>query len=245
MLEIIITSLVSILVSLGIDKCFTLDFYRLVANAGYRGNVSKIEDLSYNACPISQIDTVIPIFNILIRITEYTKIRTSKLKTIEKLKRKKLIIPMNEKEKDIYKKNKTGYQAMQIMLEAKLEEAKIQSIFLIINGKENEIFYRIKDNELEIIKIEGPVKSKTKEEIKGLIFGSWNLLFRTGIKLHGEKFFKYIKKHNEYSIKGEATSPTSNNVIQEMRFKYTYDELCKLTNLEDDEEHVKVKKLEK
>ena len=245
MLELIITTIISILISLGIDRCFTLGIYKMIADAGYKGNVKRIEDLSDIACPISNLETIIPIYNILIRMIKYRRTLNSSFDTIYKLENDNLITKMDKNELEKYSQCPTGYESMQIMLEAKLEEAKIQSIFLIINGKENEIFYRIKDNELEIIKVEGPVKSKTKEEIKGLIFGSWNLLFRTGIKLHGEKFFKYIKKHNEYSIKGEATSPTSNNVIQEMRFKYTYDELCKLTNLEDEEEQPKVKKLEK
>ena len=227
--------------SLVMDNILALNIYKALADLGFKPAPGEINNIP-NQFYVPLFPTLLPGFNILYRIYFYKKIRQSEATIFDFLREHELIIEMTTEELKDYEKRRNGIHAYKTFKKIQDKEDKIQSIYMMIGDKENEIFYRIENKKMVIIKVEGPMNDigLSKEEIEGLIQYSWQSLFRSGIKLQGSKFFKELRKYNSYELKSRENIEKG---IDEIQFHYRYRDLKEtfeyLNNIEPANEKIK------
>ena len=238
----LLLTIVTMGISLVMDNLFALRVYKTLANLGYKPVIGEINKLPAHICYFPTFATIMPIYNIFCRMYLYMITYQTQSTTFELLKSHELICEMTEEEKKIYKKNPTGLRAYKLFKNIQDKEDKIQSIYMIIGNTENEIFYRIENKKMVIVKVEGPINEAglSKEDIEGLIHYSWQCLFKSCIKLQGSKFFKEFRKYDSYQLQSDDINK---NGIDEIQFHYKYKNIKEtfeyLDNIEPSKEKVK------
>lgn len=241
-MSLLLITAISMGISLVIDDLYILLIYKTIADLGYKPAPGEINGLPGQIYRSTALSTMIPIINVLSRILFYKKLDDSLTLAFDYLKEHEIIIEMTTEELKDYEKRRNGIHAYKTFKKIQDKEDKIQSIYMMIGDKENEIFYRIENKKMVIIKVEGPMNDigLSKEEIEGLIQYSWQSLFRSGIKLQGSKFFKELRKYNSYELKSKENIEKG---IDEIQFHYRYKDLKEtfkyLNNIEPANEKIK------
>ncbi len=242
-MSLLFVTAVSLGISLAIDDYFVFQIYKTIADLGYKPAPDEIKDLPGQIYSPSAIFTMIPILNILSRIYFYKVLDNSLNGAFDFLREHEIIIEMTTEELKEYEKRKTGIGAYKLFKKIQAKEDSIQRLYMVINGEENEIYYRMENNKLVIVKVEGPLNelNLTQKELENRIDEAWDKLFKSKIKLYGSKFFKEIR----FNIYCETNNTVDENLTdyEEIEAKYDYDELKKLFQYFGKEEKLKVKTL--
>lgn len=251
MLEFVGTWIISIIISVVSDKLFAFEAYKIVANYGYKNKSNNLYDLPKEMIPVSDEATLMPIFNILVRMYGYAYLKRNTSTIINELISLDIIEEMNEQEKERFKECPIGIRAINIYLDSMEEKDKIQSIEMVIDGQFNKITYKVSDDSknLEILEVTGPLKHKglSKKEIEKIILDRWMELLKNGPRLFPNNFSKMLSDSREFKLEGityEDENEKELNITDET-FHYNIYELEKLFNYfkpeENEVEKVKVK----
>lgn len=242
-MSLLLVTAISMGISLVMDDLYILLIYKTIADLGYKPAPGEINNLPGQIYNPSTIFTIIPIINVLIRILFYKRLDNILTNAFDFLREHEIIVEMPTEELKEYEKRKNGMHAYRTFKKIQAKEDSIQTLYMVINGEENEIYYRMENNKLVILKVEGPLSelNLTQKELESRIEEAWDKLFKSKIKLYGSKFFKEIR----FNIYCETNDTVDENLTdyEEIEAKYDYDELKKLFQYFGKEEKLKVKTL--
>lgn len=169
-MELIITWIITILVSLGIRYHFLISILKDMANNGYKLNMDNIEEISLQLDPsitqLSKVILFIPLINLFTeikRVTIYVKERESLFCF---LRTTNILEEMTMEEIDKYYKNPSSWQVLKMYWNCM---PKINYIKLEDGSKIYFYYPNDKEKSLETIiitKVTGPADTLTREEQK-------------------------------------------------------------------------------
>ena len=231
-MDILLITIISLGISLSLDKVLAYDIYKKLAIRGYvpDTNINEITAVIYDN---SRIDSAIPIYNVLKRIFRYSILNYIIYNRIAILFEEEMIRIMDETERAYFEKKPSSSRAIEIVKKREELDKKIQNMYLTINNKVIEIKYMMENGKLEILNYESDLLNKgyTKEDIEELIFKSWARIYANGFVLKKNKYFKELKRKTH-----ESVSNIKNSDIQDIDVDFNYKELVKLNNYFDNKQ---------
>ncbi|MBR1376251.1 MAG: hypothetical protein IJ565_00325 [Bacilli bacterium] len=251
-MDFFIAWLISIGLSITMDKSFELFIYKMIADYGYRSTTNTLKDLPKN---IVQYDhplfRFLPFINVFLRIYMYGQvIAMPKVDIIDLMREYDFITKMTYEEENEYKNNPNPFTSMKISEEDIYQESRKQSIKLTLNDDtETQIFYQVdEDNEnIEVLNVKGALYKESDQANIKIIYEAWMELFNTGLKLCKDMndLMDVLDENNHFSIENLE----GNTTYKKVDYYYNMDELIKLctyfNNTIDDGEEIDTPKIRK
>lgn len=190
-MELIFLWITTVIASFGMDFANGLRMFKDVADAGYKIDTKRLNELSKqlnpNAPNTTLLSLLVPIVNIwqvFKKTIQYNEVRPM---VLDQLNIMDCIEEMSELEKEEYEKKPTGLNAFLIPLKTEIRLSKAQSIKIKNGNDTNEIIYEMGKtiDDIVILKVNGPAARLSIEEQKQMIVDAWKNIFQTGVEKYG------------------------------------------------------------
>lgn len=248
LIGMLIIWMVSIIMSLGIDKVCSENTYKILADYGYIPNVDE-DDNILDYLKDDKAYTLIPLLNIFTRLKHYHWVMHNANSLFDALNEREIIRPMIAEEQKYYTELPNYKRVVEIYKRSEYEFSRVQNINLTLSDNlEGEIYYRVSEDEenLEIIDSTGACEDLDDQNKIECIYNCWLMLMteRTMEFSSVDKMLKDIDSKNYYKMVLENSS----SCLKQIEFNYNKNEYHKLINyfdktlgLDNDEDLTRVK----
>lgn len=195
---------ITIIVSSICEFINELKIFKDFADAGYKFNVEKLKDIQTNIVPNatsnSKISMYIPFYNLYTVMQRKTTYEKNKEMIFEQYEKLGVLEEMTDEEKENYAKNPTGWNAIavaaqnsinrttkkeanpQVTSNSNNEKQIVKMIIIEENNQTNIVTVRMntqaENDTLEILELDGPVSSYSKEELEKYIIENMDLIMQ-------------------------------------------------------------------
>ena len=205
-MEILVIWLVTVIASFGMEISHELRVFKDIANAGYKYNLKRVNELSeyFNSDTLKKtlISLLVIGYNIFYVFDKANKYNNARPMLLSQLDVAGVLEEMTDEEKKQYLKDPTGLNAIKIQIKS---ERKIKDIHTLEIKKKNEkgkIIYRFNDtyDDVTVLKATGTLSRLTLEEQKKRVMDSWREFVNSGVEQYGgkEEFIEAL--HNNSSL---------------------------------------------
>lgn len=176
MIELIIIYILTIVLSFIGDMSNAFMIFKDIASAGYKMDIKKMNEITkqmeISSGKNSNLRLFIPIYNLYkVLVSRYKYVQQRQF-ILSELNIYDVLEEMTESEKEEFKKNPTGFNAMWIMAKSHLNEEKSNQEKVTLTGFQNDWILYSKDEktgEIIILKAEGKFSDMSMEEQKEYI----------------------------------------------------------------------------
>ncbi len=215
---LIIWWLGTVIASFGMQILHILRVFKDVADAGYKYNLNKVNELSeyFNSDSLKKtlISLLVIVYNIFYVLDEVNKYNNARPMLLSQLDVAGVLEEMTDEEKKEYLKDPTGLNAIKIQIKSERKINDVQTLEIKKKNDKGKIIYRFNDtyDDVTVLKATGTLARLTEEEQKKRVMDSWREFVTSGVEQYGgeEEFIKALKSDSNLHIeKKEESKPSS------------------------------------
>lgn len=199
--------LTTIILSTGTSLANELRMYKDAADNGYRiDGINLNRNMKKYFSPIVRnlsLKLLIPFYNIFVSLINVMAYNLNRPKLLDNLNMLDALDEMSEEEKEKFQKFPTGLHAFILMIKNTIKLSKLNKIEIIDKAGISEIYFDIlDDNDIEIVKVYGPLSKATKETQKEKAMQTLYGVALAGLKEYGtdEEFIKAINENGSKEL---------------------------------------------
>lgn len=217
-MEILVIWLGTVIASFGMEISHTLRIFKDIADAGYKCDLKRVNELSEHFSPDSSKKTLISLlvigYNIFYVFDEVNKYNNARPMLLSQLDVAGVLEEMTDEEKKEYLKEPTGLNAIKIQIKSESKKKDVKTLSVKKKNEKGKIFYKFNDtyDDVTVLKATGTLSRLTEEEQKERVMDSWKNFVKSGVEQNGgeEEFIKALKSNsNLYIEKKEESKPSS------------------------------------
>lgn len=214
---LIICWLGTVVASFGIQISYTLRVFKDIADAGYKCDLKRVNELSEHFNPDSSKKTLISllviVYNIFYVLDEVNKYNNARPMFLSQLDVAGVLEEMTDEEKKEYLKEPTGLNAIKIQIKSESKKKDVHTFVIKNKNEKGKIFYKFNDtyDDVTVLKATGTLSRLTEEEQKKRVMDSWKEFVTSGVEQNGgeEEFIKALKSDSNLHIKKEEENKPS------------------------------------
>ena len=215
---LIICWLGTVVASFGMQISHTLRVFKDIADAGYKCDLKRVNELSEHFNPDSSKKTLISllviVYNIFYVLDEVNKYNNARPMFLSQLDVAGVLEEMTDEEKKEYLKEPTGLNAIKIQIKSESKKKDVHTFVIKNKNEKGKIFYKFNDtyDDVTVLKATGTLSRLTEEEQKKIVMDSWKEFVTSGVEQYGgeEEFIKALKSDSNLHIeKKEESKPSS------------------------------------
>lgn len=215
---LIIWWLGTVIASIGMEISHELRVFKDIADAGYKYNLKKVNEISEHFNPDSLKKTLISLlvigYNIFYVFDKANKYNNARPMLLSQLDVAGVLEEMTDEEKKEYLKDPTGLNAIKIQIKSERKINDVQTLEIKKKDEKGKIIYRFNDtyDDVTVLKATGTLSRLTEEEQKKIVMDSWKEFVTSGVEQYGgeEEFIKALKSDSNLHIeKKEESKPSS------------------------------------
>ena len=215
---LIIWWLGTVIASIGMEISHELRVFKDIADAGYKYNLKKVNEISEHFNPDSLKKTLISLlvigYNIFYVFDKANKYNNARPMLLSQLDVAGVLEEMTDEEKKEYLKEPTGFNAIKIQIKSERKLKGVQTLEIEKKNEKGKIIYKFNDtyDDVTVLKATGTLSRLTEEEQKKIVMDSWKEFVTSGVEQYGgeEEFIKALKSNNNLHIeKKEESKPSS------------------------------------
>ena len=217
-MEILVIWLGTVIASFGMEISHTLRIFKDIADAGYKCDLKRVNELSEHFSPDSSKKTLISLlvigYNIFYVFDEVNKYNNARPMFLSQLDVAGVLEEMTDEEKKEYLKEPTGLNAIKIQIKSESKKKDVHTFVIKNKNEKAKIFYKFNDtyDDVTVLKATGTLSRLTEEEQKKIVMDSWKEFVTSGVEQYGgeEEFIKALKSDSNLHIeKKEESKPSS------------------------------------
>lgn len=205
-MEILVIWLVTVIASFGMEISHELRVFKDIANAGYKYNLKRVNELSeyFNSDTLKKtlISLLVIGYNIFYVFDKANKYNNARPMLLSQLDVAGVLEEMTDEEKKQYLKDPTGLNAIKIQIKSERKIKDIHTLEIKKKNEKGEIIYRFNDtyDDVTVLKATGTLSRLTLEEQKKRVMDSWREFVNSGVEQYGgkEEFIEAL--HNNSSL---------------------------------------------
>lgn len=214
---LIIWWLGTVIASFGMQILHILRVFKDVADAGYKYNLNKVNELSeyFNSDSLKKtlISLSVIVYNIFYVLDEVNKYNNARPMFLSQLDVAGVLEKMTDEEKKEYLKEPTGFNAIKIQIKSERKLKGVQTLEIEKKNEKGKIIYKFNDtyDDVTVLKATGTLSRLTEEEQKKRVMDSWKEFVTSGVEQYGgeEEFIKALKSDSNLHIKKEEENKPS------------------------------------
>ncbi|MBQ3021116.1 MAG: hypothetical protein IJD92_02690 [Bacilli bacterium] len=221
-MQFIIAWISSIIATYLMKITFMGNLLKDLADNGYILNIERLSNL--NILNEKQITTtkfidLIPIYNMLNTMKLMYEYKYNNQNILDTLDIYNLVIELNEEDKNTYKLKPTGFIALLLTIKNMTEKNTITTINFKEEKSKIDFLYNEETDEIKIIKIKGPLKHKTNEELEEKIRKSLISMVQSVEEQYGsiENFINENKENLDNNRKIEIEKHDIKKDLEELK----------------------------
>ena len=208
----------TVIASIGMEISHELRVFKDIADAGYKCDLKRVNELSEHFSPDSSKKTLISLlvigYNIFYVFDKANKYNNTRPMLLSQLDVAGVLEEMTDEEKKEYLKKPTGLNAIKIQIKSERNLTGVQTLEIKKKNDKGKIIYRFNDtyDDVTVLKATGTLARLTEEEQKKRIMDSWKNFVKSGVEQYGgeEEFIKALKSNSNLHIeKKEENKPSS------------------------------------
>ncbi len=220
-MEILVIWLGTVIASFGMEISHELRVFKDIADAGYKYNLKRVNELSelsenfsFDALKKTLISLLVIGYNIFYVFDKANKYNNARLMLLSQLDVAGVLEEMTDEEKKEYLKEPTGFNAIKIQIKSERKLKGVQTLEIEKKNEKGKIIYKFNDtyDDVTVLKATGTLSRLTEEEQKKRVMDSWKEFVTSGVEQYGgeEEFIKALKSNNNLHIeKKEENKPSS------------------------------------
>ena len=235
-MEILVIWLGTVIASFGMEISHTLRIFKDIADAGYKCDLKRVNELSEHFSPDSSKKTLISLlvigYNIFYVFDEVNKYNNARPMFLSQLDVAGVLEEMTDEEKKEYLKEPTGLNAIKIQIKSESKKKDVHTFVIKNKNEKGKIFYKFNDtyDDVTVLKATGTLSRLTEEEQKKIVMDSWKEFVTSGVEQYGgeEEFIKALKSDSNLHIeKKEESKPSSLSELDISKQKQALEEFKK------------------
>ena len=220
-MEILVIWLGTVIASVGMEISHELRVFKDIADAGYKYNLKRVNELSelsenfsFDALKKTLISLLVIGYNIFYVFDKANKYNNARPMLLSQLDVAGVLEEMTDEEKKEYLKEPTGFNAIKIQIKSESKKKDVHTFVIKNKNEKGKIFYKFNDtyDDVTVLKATGTLSRLTLEEQKKRVMDSWKEFVTSGVEQYGgeEEFIKALKSNNNLHIeKKEESKPSS------------------------------------
>ena len=205
-MEILVIWLVTVIASFGMEISHELRVFKDIANAGYKYNLKRVNELSeyFNSDTLKKtlISLLVIGYNIFYVFDKANKYNNARPMLLSQLDVAGVLEEMTDEEKKEYLKEPTGLNAIKIQIKSERKLKGVQTLEIEKKNEKGKIIYKFNDtyDDVTVLKATGTLSRLTLEEQKKRVMDSWREFVNSGVEQYGgkEEFIEAL--HNNSSL---------------------------------------------
>ena len=205
-MEFFVIWLGTVVASVGMEISNELRIFKDIADAGYKCNLKRVNELSENLNPnssgIAIVSLLVPGYNIFYVLDKTNKYNNARPMLLSQLDIAGVLEEMTDEEKKEYLKEPTGFNAIKIQIKLERKLKGVQTLEIEKKNEKGKIIYKFNDtyDDVTVLKATGTLSRLTLEEQKKRVMDSWKEFVTSGVEQYGgeEEFIKAL--HNNSSL---------------------------------------------
>ena len=205
-MEILVIWLVTVIASFGMEISHELRVFKDIANAGYKYNLKRVNELSeyFNSDTLKKtlISLLVIGYNIFYVFDKANKYNNARPMLLSQLDVAGVLEEMTDEEKKEYLKEPTGFNAIKIQIKSERKLKGVQTLEIEKKNEKGKIIYKFNDtyDDVTVLKATGTLSRLTLEEQKKRVMDSWREFVNSGVEQYGgkEEFIEAL--HNNSSL---------------------------------------------
>ena len=198
----------TVIASIGMEISHELRVFKDIADAGYKCDLKRVNELSEHFSPDSSKKTLISLlvigYNIFYVFDKANKYNNARPMLFSQLDVAGVLEEMTDEEKKEYLKKPTGLNAIKIQIKSERNLTGVQTLEIKKKNDKGKIIYRFNDtyDDVTVLKATGTLARLTEEEQKKRIMDSWKNFVKSGVEQYGgeEEFVKALKSNSNLHI---------------------------------------------
>lgn len=217
-MEFFVIWLGTVVASVGMEISNELRIFKDIADAGYKCNLKRVnelsENLNSNSSGIAIVSLLVPGYNIFYVFDKANKYNNAIPMFLSQLDVAGVLEEMTDEEKKEYLKEPTGLNAIKIQIKSESKKKDVHTLVIKKKNEKGNIFYKFNDtyDDVTVLKATGALSRLTEEEQKKRVMDSWREFVTSGVEQYGgeEEFIKTLKSDSNLHIeKKEESKPLS------------------------------------
>ena len=186
-MEILVIWLGTVIASFGMEISHTLRIFKDIADAGYKCDLKRVNELSEHFSPDSSKKTLISLlvigYNIFYVFDEVNKYNNARPMFLSQLDVAGVLEEMTDEEKKEYLKEPTGLNAIKIQIKSESKKKDVKTLSVKKKNEKGKIFYKFNDtyDDVTVLKATGTLSRLTLEEQKKRVMDSWKNFVKSGV----------------------------------------------------------------
>ena len=186
-MEILVIWLGTVIASFGMEISHTLRIFKDIADAGYKCDLKRVNELSEHFSPDSSKKTLISLlvigYNIFYVFDEVNKYNNARPMFLSQLDVAGVLEEMTDEEKKEYLKEPTGLNAIKIQIKSESKKKDVHTLVIKKKNEKGNIFYKFNDtyDDVTVLKATGTLSRLTEEEQKKRVMDSWKNFVKSGV----------------------------------------------------------------
>lgn len=205
-MEILVIWLGTVIASFGMEISHELRVFKDIANAGYKYNLKRVNELSeyFNSDTLKKtlISLLVIGYNIFYVFDKTNKYNNARPMLLSQLDVAGVLEEMTDEEKKEYLKEPTGLNAIKIQIKSERKLKGVQTLEIEKKNEKGKIIYKFNDtyDDVTVLKATGTLSRLTLEEQKKRVMDSWREFVNSGVEQYGgkEEFIEAL--HNNSSL---------------------------------------------
>ena len=207
-MEILVIWLVTVIASFGMEISHELRVFKDIADAGYKYNLKRVNELSelsenfsFDALKKTLISLLVIGYNIFYVFDKANKYNNARPMLLSQLDVAGVLEEMTDEEKKEYLKEPTGFNAIKIQIKSERKLKGVQTLEIEKKNEKGKIIYKFNDTyDVTVLKATGTLSRLTLEEQKKRVMDSWREFVNSGLEQYGgkEEFIEAL--HNNSSL---------------------------------------------
>lgn len=205
-MEILVIWLGTVIASFGMEISHELRVFKDIANAGYKYNLKRVNELSeyFNSDTLKKtlISLLVIGYNIFYVFDKTNKYNNARPMLLSQLDVAGVLEEMTDEEKKEYLKEPTGFNAIKIQIKSERKLKGVQTLEIEKKNEKGKIIYKFNDtyDDVTVLKATGTLSRLTLEEQKKRVMDSWREFVNSGVEQYGgkEEFIEAL--HNNSSL---------------------------------------------
>ena len=205
-MEFFVIWLGTVVASVGMEISNELRIFKDIADAGYKCNLKRVnelsENLNSNSSGIAIVSLLVPGYNIFYVFDKANKYNNAIPMFLSQLDVAGVLEEMTDEEKKEYLKEPTGLNAIKIQIKSESKKKDVHTFVIKNKNEKGKIFYKFNDtyDDVTVLKATGTLSRLTLEEQKKRVMDSWREFVNSGVEQYGgkEEFIEAL--HNNSSL---------------------------------------------